>query len=372
MVKQKRRVSARELSADIRAGMDDASLMAKYHLTEKALAHLLTQLVAKGVVTRFELDNRGTVPRPSPTELETCPACGHQYVGLSEECPKCGIVASKYKPELPPEKFMVRVRRFFRKVAIVTAGVLGVVIAAGVLWIFLREPDKPRHPRIPPAPMGKASALDLELMKAAGYGEWKKVRSLIKQGANVNFRTDENWTPLIKAAKHGSYKTVKILLDNGADVNVRTDKNKTAVTWACATNNSPECASLILDKGADINAVDDYGDTPLLKAAYYDRYKVVEFLMDRGANPNIAQKQGVTPLMDACQRGNYKSVAPLVSKGADVNARNDKGWTALMMAAEKGRVKCINALLKGKVDVNAKNDKNQTALMVATRHGNSH
>ena len=54
----KRKIRARDIVADIQAGMDDTSLMEKYVLTSNMLEKILRQLVEADLITHFQLYER--------------------------------------------------------------------------------------------------------------------------------------------------------------------------------------------------------------------------------------------------------------------------------------------------------------------------
>jgi len=54
----KPKISAKELIADIRAGMDDPALMKKYGLAAQGLQSIFNKLIAAGALQQDELDNR--------------------------------------------------------------------------------------------------------------------------------------------------------------------------------------------------------------------------------------------------------------------------------------------------------------------------
>lgn len=91
---EKRKITAREVLKDIRAGMDDAALMRKYQLSAQGLQSVLNKMVQAGIVTEEELDER--VPLSERTVdigLFICPACGNIQGREFIECPRCGYVA---------------------------------------------------------------------------------------------------------------------------------------------------------------------------------------------------------------------------------------------------------------------------------------
>jgi hypothetical protein len=107
----KRKISARQIVHDIRAGMDDSRLRQKYDLTDQGLESLYKRLLEKGLLSRSEIGNRHSPPRsatrrspvqhppqpigPDPIEPWACPLCGEDFLQRYEECPKCGAVAAK-------------------------------------------------------------------------------------------------------------------------------------------------------------------------------------------------------------------------------------------------------------------------------------
>lgn len=107
----KRKISARQVVQDIRAGMDDSRLRQKYGLTDQGLNKLHERLLEKGLLSRSEIvaqrsgpesaSRRRPVPRPQrpavpkPIDPWTCPLCGADFSERFEECPKCGAVAAK-------------------------------------------------------------------------------------------------------------------------------------------------------------------------------------------------------------------------------------------------------------------------------------
>ena len=91
---EKRKITAREVLTDIRAGADDAGLMRKYQLSAPGLQSVLNKMVQAGMVTEEELDER--VPLSERTVdigLFICPACGNIQGREFIECPRCGYVA---------------------------------------------------------------------------------------------------------------------------------------------------------------------------------------------------------------------------------------------------------------------------------------
>ena len=156
---------------------------------------------------------------------------------------------------------------------------------------------------------------------------------------------------LAGAAMQGDKETVRTLLKNGADVNSAEGDGMTALHWA-AQKDDVELARMLLYAGANVRATTRLGGyTPLLMAAKNGNTAMIEALVGAGADPNTATTNGATPLMLAAASGQAAAVNFLADHGADVNATEVKGETALIFAAAYGRTDAIRALAAHGADV---------------------
>lgn len=99
----KRKLSAKEILADIRSGMDVSELKRKHSLSDKSFGYVLRQLSTAGVLTEDE--KRRLEPRRSPSQPSRepprapqwrCPACNAPQNGEVSECSACGVVVAKF------------------------------------------------------------------------------------------------------------------------------------------------------------------------------------------------------------------------------------------------------------------------------------
>jgi uncharacterized protein len=159
---------------------------------------------------------------------------------------------------------------------------------------------------------------------------------------------------VVEAAMQGNKDAVRTLLKQGADVNTAQGDGMTALHWA-AQKGDLELAQTLLYAGANIRATTRVGGyTPLLIASRNGHAALVDALLAGGADPNLATSNGATPLMMAAQGGNADVVKALIAKGADVNAKEKvKNETALMIAASYGRADVIRALTAHGADLAA-------------------
>jgi hypothetical protein len=87
---EKRKITAREVMQDIRAGKSDQALMQKFHVSAQGLQSLFDKLVRAGVATQRELDDRVPInERTVDLGLFVCPACGNIQGKEFVTCPRC-------------------------------------------------------------------------------------------------------------------------------------------------------------------------------------------------------------------------------------------------------------------------------------------
>lgn len=92
-----RQVAVGEIVKDIRGGMEPEAFIEKYQISSKKLTEILNKLKEKGALQEAEINAWLFLPMPKTFK---CPACNFSYSGTFEECPKCGMIISKYQPTL--------------------------------------------------------------------------------------------------------------------------------------------------------------------------------------------------------------------------------------------------------------------------------
>ncbi len=160
-------------------------------------------------------------------------------------------------------------------------------------------------------------------------------------------------SPVADAARHGDRETVRTLLREGADVNAAQGDGMTALHWA-AMHDDVEMAEMLLYAGASLRAATRVGAyTPLLVAGKYGNSAVIATLLRAGADANSTTANGTTPLMLAAASGDSGAVRVLLEAGAEVNTRESTyGQTALIFAAGANYVEPITALVEAGADPN--------------------
>lgn len=154
-------------------------------------------------------------------------------------------------------------------------------------------------------------------------------------------------SPVADAAQAGDVEQLRSLLKQGADVNAPQADGLTALHWA-ALNDDLATLEVLLYAGATIRPLTRVGGyTPLHLAARSGHPAVVEALLEAGANPNQWTDTGVTALHFAAQADDAASVRALVEHGADINVRDKfRGRTPLVFAAGRDATHSVQTLLE--------------------------
>ena len=113
-------------------------------------------------------------------------------------------------------------------------------------------------------------------------------------------------------------KIIKYLLVNGAKVNHRNQFGRTPLHRA-ADEDRQEVVRLLIDHGAEVNARDCRGSTPLIAAAEFAGLSVLELLVESGADVPSGNHYGRSALHNAAKREDTIVAEYLISQGAKLN-----------------------------------------------------
>jgi len=213
-------------------------------------------------------------------------------------------------------------------------------------------------------------------------GDGEAVKYLLENGANVNAKADDGWTPLHMAAaifggnerlenknqEFGKYDIFKMVLQARPEIDATTNDGWTPLHAAVANAytgwRQDKAADLnriqdLIIAGADINAKDDNGRTPLHWNAWQGyavqsglpsvESDVTALLLDNGAAINQQDKLGRTALHYAAEMGYEKIVYVLVQAEADQSITDQAGKTAEDLANTRALPDIIYILKNGQL-----------------------
>ena len=112
-----------------------------------------------------------------------------------------------------------------------------------------------------------------KLFYAAQANDSALVLKLLKQGAELEWRNPNGWTPLAIACQRGRYEAAEALCAHGAELDVRDDSQNTPLMWAACSgfNGSTKICEMLLALGADPSLKDNNGKTALDYARQYNK-----------------------------------------------------------------------------------------------------
>ena len=261
--------------------------------------------------------------------------------------------------------------------------------------------------------------LNAKLHEAVKKDQVTLVTQLLEQGAIVDLKDEEGYTPLFNAIKGGKdINIIKELLKYGSNPMAKSTKTDgTILHFACGYMGGKirfEVVEELLKHGAEINAKNALGLTPLFEASLHgketekdanddvtdDALKVVKLLLEKGANldaitngqkitgnveilnellkngscdVNFTNIYGETPFLIALKNG-YTAVAERLFKVSDVknlDIEDVSGKTPLYHASKNGLTSIVALLLKTeKVNINANNwQMKRTPMHIAVKNG---
>ena len=164
---------------------------------------------------------------------------------------------------------------------------------------------------------------------------------------------EKGYTPLIQAVRNNDYQMVDYLLSLP-----ETDLNKLDDSKYClpplshsVQTNNLKIAEKLIKAGCDVNCLSagkNFGNTPLMIAAWHGRDEFIKLFIDAGACLNQQDANGYTPLIKACHENHPSSAKILLSnKKTDMDIRDCEGKTALDWAYSSENLELKNLFKEG-------------------------
>ena len=228
---------------------------------------------------------------------------------------------------------------------------------------------------------------------------------LIDNGADIESRDYEGWTPLLLAAKEGKVAVSELLLARGADINQhrcditalylavqhghqalvqyllhQTAKRDPLLLHVAAQNGHDSVVQVLLREGFEVTVTTDMDETPLHYASQWGHRSTVELLISAGASVDAKNFRKETALLVAATQGHQDVMETLLERNKGVLAAKDdkertvilrailaakdaKKRTALHLAAQKGHESAVRLLLRCEIDLEYRDNLGKTALL---------
>ncbi|KAJ3443517.1 mitogen-activated protein kinase kinase kinase 20-related [Anaeramoeba flamelloides] len=166
-------------------------------------------------------------------------------------------------------------------------------------------------------------------------GDVGKVKQLISEGLDVNYKNEYFTTPLHLSCRESQFGITKLLIENGCEIDPRDENGTTPLHSACECR-SFEIADLLVSKGADVNAVDYCDKTPLYFACNSSSLEICEMLISKGADINtVCGEEMETCLHLTTYLNNHKLMNLLLKHGANPLILNGESQIVSEMAEEE-------------------------------------
>jgi ankyrin repeat protein len=186
------------------------------------------------------------------------------------------------------------------------------------------------------------------------------IRLLVDEGADVNFSSVEQLTPLHVTAEYCSVDAVRTLLEYGPDVNAVDNKSFTPLSLAMRREeSSEEICELLISHGASVSGIDHGVPEPIHEAV--GRPSILRLLLSHGADTEARHKNGRTSLHNSIDIGEATTMAYLLDSGANIDATDNEGNTVLHFAMAQPNPDFARDLIEAGAEVN-ENNKSQNPL----------
>jgi len=179
---------------------------------------------------------------------------------------------------------------------------------------------------------------------------------------------------LLNASNLGNLKLIRSVLKQGANINIKDHRGRTSLMIA-TYNNDYETSKLLIVEGANVNILDNLLNNPFLYAGAEGYIDILRLTIDAGADASLLNRYGGTALIPASEHGYVDVVKLILTKtNTDVNLINHLGWTALLEAiilsnGNKNQQETIKLLIEYGADVNIKDFNNVSPYEHAKRRG---
>jgi ankyrin repeat protein len=153
---------------------------------------------------------------------------------------------------------------------------------------------------------------------------------------------DSNNTLLIRAAKRGDVTAIQNLLDEGAIIDTR-GSNGYSPLHIASIEGHLAAVEVLIAEGANVNNISSIGSTPLMSAAYRSYTAILQTLLAAGADTKLKSNKGNTAL-DLARKKGYANCIELIRIGDLAYAVNIDMPKTRGLTVQKFRIAATQAL----------------------------
>ncbi|MCJ1304595.1 hypothetical protein MMC08_007408 [Hypocenomyce scalaris] len=176
------------------------------------------------------------------------------------------------------------------------------------------------------------------------------VRTLVRLGVNVNFRSHRGSTALHFIAADCDEATTSCLLENGADIYAQDSDGQTPLhAYVAESKKSSPMFRYFIAQPPLLAMANNFGETVL----HLVQDPLIEELLAKVSDCEPRNIHGATPLHYAVRNDDRKKVAALLARHVDVNAQTKDGCSVLHIAAERYRRSSLMTALETLISAGA-------------------
>lgn len=158
-------------------------------------------------------------------------------------------------------------------------------------------------------------------------------------------QTDAGGRTLLSwASERGDAITVSQLLDRGADPKKLDERRMSCLDYSIYARDST-CMNHLFRSRLDVEAKNDFGSTPLMRAAMEGEVGSLKILKKHGAYVNARDNVGFTALHFAASQNKVDNARFLLESGAGIDTRGENGSNPLLLAISSNSHDTLRLLL---------------------------
>lgn len=164
-------------------------------------------------------------------------------------------------------------------------------------------------------------AINLKLIVAAEDGDLSLIKSLLAQGADVNYQDEYGYCAVLRTVHDDYPECLQLLIDHQANLDLKNGDGYFALWWSVFFRHY-KCLETIAMGGADLDIQDNSGQTALHLACDMGYLEGVKFLAEHGASFSIADSEGNFPV-DVARINNRQEIVDYINSYHDQLALNE-------------------------------------------------